>query len=606
MDLFAKEETIPFSIKFKEYVYNKEYIIDIKKFSKQDIEPDNLPILKELHELSVIFLKKSNSEGIPEDAGLFMDLLDVIEDADYDKDMDMSYVKCETETFLYLQNEGNRSYPIVPGKYRIIVRWDKDLYYSYIKIDPLHISDKELDIMKMDLEQACKGLSKDVFTGSSYINCLNDSEFCEIFQLDIFNYIKGNYNKIKYALNSIVEKPLFQLNKIYDVKSYHLSKKIDEKSCRWLQGYRGQAKNEGGFNKPRYILTSTIENNYEINANICIKKFILIFIKKMHESRKNLEKYDVFYKNIKYVREKYISIYQFVSDDLFLNSINMVMRRIDKLYKEIREIEEYFNDILDKPLFCNLNTYKNIQIPSIMTKDERYNSIYRIYKFLSKSTENNYNNIPQFKCKYTDIIYEYWCYIKTIQSLIILGYKPQSGWIYDKEFDDECIIPFIDDGEKVKLYKDNITLDVIFNDIYDTHKNEAKDKKRLVWAMTSHNKPDIHIDVYKDNVFKYCIIADSKYRNPNSFWKVRQAYKHQYKTTKAMEQLFDYASKYYFIKEDEDDLRINAVKKVIALCPIPKNTNDEILEYESNVAIVCLNPINGIKEYISYLQMLIR
>ena len=73
-----------------------------------------------------------------------------------------------------------------------------------------------------------------------------------------------------------------------------------------------------------------------------------------------------------------------------------------------------------------------------------------------------------------------------------------------------------------------------------------------------------------------------------------------------MEQLFDYASKYYFIKEDEDDLRINAVKKVIALCPIPKNTNDEILEYESNVAIVCLNPINGIKEYISYLQMLIR
>ncbi|NFA42582.1 hypothetical protein EXM65_08325 [Clostridium botulinum] len=606
MDLFAKEENIPFSIKFKECVYGKENIIDIKKFSKQDIEPDNLPILKELHELSVTFLKKSDSEGIPEDAGLFMDLLDVIDCAYYDKDMDMSYVKCESETFLYLQNEGNRSYPIVPGKYRIIVRWSKIFYYSYIKIDPLHISDKELDIMKMDLEESCKGLSKDIFTSSNEINYLNDSEFCEMFQLDEFNYIKRNYNKIRYALNNIVEKPLFQLNKIYDVKSYHLSKKIDEKSCRWLQGYRGQAKNEGGFNKPRYILTSAIENNYEISANICIKKFILIFIKKLHEGRRNLEKYDMFYKNIKYVREKYISIYQFVSDDMFLNTIGIGIKRIDKLYKEIREIEDYFNEILNKPLFSKLNTYRNIQIPSIMTKDERYNLIYRIYKSLIKNTEHNDNNMPKFKSKYTDIIYEYWCYVKTIQSLIMLGYNPQSGWIYNKEFNNESIIPFIDDGEKVTLSKGDITLDVIFNDIYATHKNEAKDKKKLVWAMTSHNKPDIHIDVYKRNLFKYCIIADSKYRNPNSFWKVRQAYRHQYKTTKAMEQLFDYASKYYFIKEDEDDLRINAVKKVIALCPIPKNTDDEILEYESNVAIVCLNPINGVKEYVSYLEMLIR
>ncbi len=603
MALYVDENELPFSVYFKEVIYNNEKISKVECFSDNIEYDDRCVVIKELHEVSVNFITKENS--IPQNAALFMDLFDVLDSVEYDREMEMPYVICPSETFLYTQSEGKRSYPIVPGKYRMVIKWGENIYYSYFKIDPIHISEEELDVMRMDLENTCRGLARDIIltNNTSYCPIFFESE--DLFELEKFNYINKNFLKMQYSLNDIKEQPLFNLNKKYAVKPYHLSKRIDEKSCRWLQSYRGQASNEGSFNKPQYVLTSTIGNEYDISANIWIKKIVKFFVRVLGESRECIEKYELFFGNIKTIRKKYNAIYQFANDDIFLNTIENGMKNIDEWKKKIIDMTSFFENFMNSINFKDISENKNADIPSILTKDSRYNFLYRVYKMLNNPIQEHDNELIKFQWKYTDIIYEYWCYIKTIQCLCCIGYVPMDGWIYKNKYSEERIIPFIDDGESVILSKDNITLNVVFNDTYITHKRDAIKENKLVWSLTSHNKPDIHIDIYKDNKFRYSVIIDSKYRNPNGFWKDRKAMRHQYKSTAAMEQLTDYATRYYFTEEDDDDLKRNAIKKVIAVCPIPKRVN-EILEYESDLAIICLNPSIGIQEFSEYLDRIIK
>lgn len=610
MASFLNCNELPFKVELKEIksFFNgniTEEVTIIKQFTQcKDTMIEEISEVKELHELYISFKVDCEKNN---DTKLYMDIFDILEDVNYDEDINMSYILSGTTICLYKQRNGDRSYPIVPGIYRIIVKIENDVFYSYIKVNPLHLYDNELDIIKFDIERVCKGLARDiVIKGDLAISDENSIDnIIKSVEIDKLNLLLSNASKIKQILIDIVNNPYNELKNEYCITSTRKKFIADEKSIRWLQSSKGIAKNNGIFNKPNMILSKQKIINTQVELNIIIRNIIKDFLKIIENAKNELIRYRKLFESYLIVKEKYSDIYQYSGEKMFLSSMKKGIIRIDEFKSGSEKLQSFFYEIITKEPFKSLNYLKKVTTPSVVTIDKRYNYIYRLYSTIKdKSNIESNKSFVNFQWKYTDVLYEYWCYITTISTLEMCGYRVEDGWLNDIKKCSDIVIPYINENEQVVMKKDNIKLIIGYNETFETHNNEAIDNNKSIWALSSHNKPDIHIAVFKHEKHKYSILLDSKYRNPRYFWNSKDANRHKYNDT--MEQLIDYSTKYYFVDNDDDGLRRPAIKKVIALCPLCKNKSVIEDDKESNIAIMCLNPSFNLNYYREYLNNLIK
>lgn len=110
----------------------------------------------------------------------------------------------------------------------------------------------------------------------------------------------------------------------------------------------------------------------------------------------------------------------------------------------------------------------------------------------------------------TDLLYEIWSYIKTIDALIEIGFVPESGWIFDINLLEEPL-PFLSDGTRVKMLKDSVAITVVFN---EKLKNQNF-KNNLIFPLktsSKNSKPDIRVDLFDEEKYAGSIILDAKYK----------------------------------------------------------------------------------------------
>ncbi|ANC75504.1 hypothetical protein ABE65_000945 [Fictibacillus phosphorivorans] len=576
---------IPFTIEFSVHSFgsgeNKEYIRDlVTTYANSEIEAkvDPLEKLVEFKEIFVNF--KSNSSNYPEDAALYIDGIDVLENLPIDEN-EITYIPPNQHIKLFnYSSDGGINTPWIPGCYRISVKWENKYYYSIIKIFPKNMSEDSLDIMRLDLENVAMGLARGLLRRKKSISRAMNHLSIPESSLDGYFYLKTRERKLFFYLDEIINSPLHDLNKKYQVRPFHKVTKINNKTNKWMQSDKGIFYNSGVVNKPTMLLTPVINIDNNTTANLFIKYFLEEFIITLNKSIVILNKIKKYYENniIQSFNINEKKIYQNAYDET-INLLNDVVR----LTRKIRKItnNNFFIEI-KRPI-----TYS--KIPLSITRDNRYKFIYETYKEIKTNIKVDVKALYDFQWKSSDLIYEYWCYLKIIETLIEMGYKAKNGWIFDLNHDDKIFLPSIPDGTCVLLEKDNSTVKVFFNQRLPLFPKQAKEMHSPIWSRSPKNKPDVRMDVYLAQqqgtlVFSHSLIFDAKYRPSDQVWNLSRA--KTPRRTEAMFQLSEYVNKIVSTNSNS-----NVVKKVIAICPTDLKNNKKHLHDENhNVILVNLSP----------------
>ena len=569
-------KTIP--KKYSDYYYIEEYSDNWLEAKVQNVN------IKELVETWVKFegLKDEDSDEV----ALYIDGIDSLlpNNIEYDKD-DMPFIAINTEVPLYIQEGKNRSYPWIPGNYRVKVVWKNKEYYTIISVQPKNIDEKSLEIMRNELENVVLGLSRDFIRKKRGIDMEVDENLYSTILLDKIFLVKNEFKKIMYYLKEIIHKSNYEVVKQYSIKPFHKVTKIDAKSNRWLQSEKSIFINSGEIGTPGYLLAPYTVLNYDTQANRWIKYIVMYINNILKSSTEEIDKIEKYYKDEIDETEKFYNKTNNIKGSYITNRKN-ILYNLQNLKYEVNRMIFEFDSILSELNNLNIGILRIRSIPLLLTREFKYRYIYKIYRKLNKKLDVSLDNFYEFQWKSTDLLYEYWCYFSVIKSIRKIGYIPIKGWIYDFDDIDNLYIPNIKDGTTVHMEFQNTRIRVIFNKRIPYHEQEARKFGEPFYSRSVKNKPDIRIDVYNYNdKFIKTIILDAKYRPANSVWNNEKSKTHYRNDT--MNQLDEYATKFY----DINDFSRNVTERVIALCPTELKNKEKYIDYDQHsITLIHLKP----------------
>ena len=475
---------------------------------------------------------------------------------------------------MYAIQDGDTYFPLVPGRCQIAVYTDDRVYYSYINVEPKRLQQDDLDKLRAEIEAISNGLAKEVATTNVHTILAKDKNIVPL-NLDRYSALKSSFNQLRYYLTDIASNPLTTVKKEYQLLSEHKIHNMDAKSSSWLLSEQGQKHRLRSGNRTMLCPVPVLDHN--ILPNQWVKHMINDFIQMLHNTNTELSE------TIPYYRET-------IRKMQFYNEVETKIKRYQYTLDKLIEIQansifyiNYFKSLLQNKTFSTISELRNREIPMILTRERRYNYVYRLYRSLIIEANLQKDAKIVLKWKTTDRLYEYWCFIKLIEVLKEMGYTPLDDLVKISYV--LGTINIIDDETRIQMKKnDNEYLIVHFNAKIPKARSDAIKEGIEVWSRTKHNKPDMRIDIYKSGTYTYSIVIDAKYKDPRGVWDKKKA--SSYDRPSVMEQLNDY--KIGIVRVDRDEL---AVKQVFVFCP--ENIKDNSLYDEDkdyNITMATLRP----------------
>lgn len=588
MDILTKD--LPFKVEFVVYRSEKEIkqIIQLPKFSLNAdvgfIEDLNL---LEYDSLSVRFLSDKGEQDNNK-TKLYMDCFEYIDEIQEPIEIDESgfeYITPNNETMIHRHFNNDVGYPLIPGIYKIKVYWNGKDYYSQILIKPNNLEIIEHNQMIREIESHAKGLARDWIKKNNSIDILKDVNSIDPTFIDLAAILIKREKIIKKAMHVILNRPFTKLEKSYAIVSVTKSRKMDNKSLRLSQIKNSSSLyNLRSFNDGE-IYSYTMTDNYSNNVNYYLIKIINDFqriLKMASVSTVELKKYlELELIQLKRYKKEYS-----VGDHIKISSREKQLLKVGEFEKSI--------DLLNRMLINSINSsfLKNIKVPQKiilsqqLIKTPGYNIFYRVHKLINGGLDNQIEDMYDYTWKSSEVLYEYWCFIKIIEMLKELEYEPESGWIFNLSSEEHKIsIPAIPDNTFVVFEKENIVLKLIFNSAMGKSPEKADKLNSPYWTRSNRNKPDFRLDIYKDKIFMKTIILDSKYSPANRVW--NKKYVNSASPSKVVEQFKMYVNMVIKVNTRNE----HVVDEVIALCPT-NIENNKILEHDYNhlVTIATLKP----------------
>lgn len=586
-------DDLPFEVCFLLTQFSGQECIKVEFFT--DDENENLPLINDILELTEtsVILRSKDENDLSQEGSLYIDGIDALDNVSISEGE--AFIPCGTKVTVYIQRNGDRSYPWIPGTYRIVVVWDDKNYYSYINITPRHVGEDELEVIRNDIETISSGLAREIVFRRKGI--LYDDKEANLppLLIDKYYFIKERFSKLKFIINDIVNLPINDVVKYYELTPAYKSKKIDDKTNKWILSHKGRQYNAGVDKNPRVLLCPKAVLETDILVNQWVKHIVVIIKNSLMKNLKTLESYKAYY------QEEIDTIKEF--SDVSLQGAAALLKNRENALLEIEKIAQnsimyvnYFNSILNSSFFKEISSPNNTKIPLILMKEGRYRFLYNIYRAFTDNLHVVQKGVYEFQWKATDKLYEYWCYIKLAAILIEMGYSPNINWILDRTVGTRDLTVYLKDGTSLELEKDDVRLLLIYNKEVLMDKTKAIKDGENIWSRMGNNKPDIRIDVLKYGKYSHSIVLDAKYRNPKSVWDKAKTKKH--KRPHVMIQLSNY--KIAFENPLFPDQAV--VKRVFALCP--KLVKDMHYEEDDDhgITIATIKPnvsYNHIKELIS-------
>ena len=504
-----------------------------------------------------------------------------------------------------LYSDLNEDYPLIPGDYMVSVKSKGEVHDSLeatLRIRPNNITEDQLDVMRNELNEIVQGLAYDQTRTCNGIKLYGESGLLPPKVLADYMSLKHIVKELVVTLEDLARRPDQYLERKYREVKANVSCKQDAKSYRWLLSVQGQRANVAAKSvaEPEVILGVIDQLTYNTPENRMVLSFLHYFSSQLelvlHAIRCTITEE----KRAIETRTPYVVLQKSTSHEVRALKAKIVglgsMER--EMQKGIFQVRKY----MEQPVFKGLEPLKAANHFSLkIQRDWRYKRVFTWWKQL-RAQDLQIPSCHEFKVQWkrTDVLYEYWCYIKTIIALEQVGYTSVSGWIYDDSYraSQEFLFPVLQDDTLVEMVKGTIRLSVLFNEKMARAKRGALRIKRILYMEGTNYKPDIRIDVFNNDFYTGSIIVDAKYRKRLNIWNNDRI--EEENRPKNMNTLQNYSNS---LKSVDDPAGVSKSMKVIALHPShgPKVEDIE----DTNVSLVQLRPKERLTHYAEYLAKLI-
>lgn len=441
--------------------------------------------------------------------------------------------------FIFLANTGERYiydinndwYPmLIPGDFLIKVVCKDVNYFLIIEIMPKNFDGLQLEELRYEVESIAFELAKDF-----RLNILETSKNeNDKYDEQKITFLVSNFEKIIRNIKKIMEFPNTEIRKNYIIQTENRKLRADSRTLRNIQRTP---------NKSRGNLTFRNDLNYDTfynqNLKFLLNKIIIFIQSQIDYLNKNIKK-------LEFSNKERLRYNNNTSDiDKSLSQVNLFLEKLSILNQTLKLLQnqDWFQEI------TKIN--KINQISKFVIKNY-YSDFYHIYIFLKKENAQeqvNYLSEFGFYWRETSRLYEVWGLFKIIDM-----FKNSSlGFLNMQSLDKEknIIEGF---GEIFILeFNNNIRIEIFFDQIIPDKNNTDK-----IYTLQANNRPDLRIDVYKNDQYVQTMIGDFKYRK-------LALNKIEYQKNNLFKQLNAYSN----IKLSSTNLENISVSTLFCLIPTP-------------------------------------
>lgn len=588
MDIHIDE--LPFKVAFIVYKQKKDKEIKSIEYVKRFSLSKSIGFFEDLNLLEYDNLVvKLNCNGIADtDARLYMDCFEYIDEINDSIEFDENgeeYVTLNKEAAIHRHYNNDVSFPLIPGIYRIKVLWKGTHYYSQVIVKPNNMEIEEHNQMVYEIETHARGLARDWIRRNSSLDFLNEEDKIDPTYLDYATILLENKSLLNKSMSVILNNPYTSLVKDYQLMPFIKTKKIDSKSLKMSQVKSSASLYNFRSSGNLEIFSYTMSDVYDNNVNFYLINVINRFISILKKARLDVVEL------IRYLTNDLQQLKRYTKEE----NLGGILK-IENREKQILKVE-HFNILIEKLQsnllgFVKKSFLNDLIIPYKVTLSQQfiktpgYNNFYMIFKMINRKLNNDIEDLYDYTWKSSEVLYEYWCFIKLIETLIESEFNPVDGWIYSTESIEKGVsIPAIPDDTFVLFVRDHITVKLLFNSAIGLTPRQAEQKDSPYWTRSSRNKPDFRLDIYVKNQYTKTIILDSKYSPAIRVWNKRL--NNSSNSSKVVEQLKMYVN--MVIKINTRNTHV--VDEVIVLCPT-EIKNNCLLEHDNNhlVTIATMKP----------------
>lgn len=504
-----------------------------------------------------------------------------------------------------LYSDANEDYPLIPADYKVFVKRKgeaDDVLDATLRVRPNNITEDQLDVMRTELNEIVQGLAYDQTRMGPGIKVYEERGLLPPKVLAEFMFLNHMVKELGVTLEELVRRPDQFLERQYREVKGNVTCKQDAKSYHWLLSVQGQRANVAAksLTQPEVILgvmdsltSDTLENRMVLGFLHYVSsqlEFVLRAIRStITEEQRAIDS-----------RAPYVILQKSTSHEV--RALKTKILSLEAMEREMQKGIFLVHKFVENPIFKGLkplNTSNHFSLK--IQRDWRYKKVFAWWKQLrARDFQMPVNHNFKVQWKRTDVLYEYWCYIKTIIALEQVGYTPISGWIYDDlhRVSQEFLFPVLQDDTVVEMVKGTIRLSVLFNEKMARARRGALRNKRILYMEGTNYKPDIRIDVFKEDIYAGSIIADAKYRKRLNIWNNDRV--EDENRPKNMNTLQNYSNSLKFV---HDSVGMSKTIRVLALHP---SHGPEVEDIEdTNVSLIQLRPKERLTHYSEYLKRLI-
>jgi hypothetical protein len=504
-----------------------------------------------------------------------------------------------------LYSDVNEDYPLIPADYMVFVKRKGEaanLLEATLRVRPNNITEDQLDVMRTELNEIVQGLAYDQTRTSHGVKLYEERGVLPPKVLAEFVLLNHMVKELGITIGDLARRPDQFLERQYREVRGNVNCKQDAKSYHWLLSVQGQRANVAAksVTQPEVILgvidhftSDTLENRMVLGFLHYVSsqlEFVLRAIRcTITEEHRAIE-----------MRAPFAVLQKSTGHEV--RALKTKILSLEAMEREMQKGIFHVRKYIENPVFKGLKPLSTSNHFSLkIQRDWRYKKVFAWWKQL-RAQEFQMPSYHNFKVQWkrTDVLYEYWCYIKTIIALEQAGYTPISGWIYDDSprASLEFVFPVLQDETLVEMVKGTIRLSVLFNEKMARARRGALRSKRILYMEGTNYKPDIRIDVFNEEVYSGSIIVDAKYRKRLNIWNNDRV--EDENRPKNMNTLQNYSNSLKFV---DDSVGMSKTIRVLALHP---SHGPEVEDIEdTNVSLIQLRPKERLSHYSEYLARLI-
>lgn len=496
---------LPFELSFIQYNYRitPPFFDDVENLFRAPFEE-----VRENITLQVLF----TSNDV--DARLYMDGLELLTQQMIRlDDKGVPYLHPSQMPYTIFESGENKDeyYPLIPADYQMMVKTGEREWYSGYKVKPKEMSEDQLELMKVELEQELRGLAQDLVR--KHLTVSNSGALSNIPSKILYQFLVmvRNFNNMISALSDIAEKPMHKIRREYQIVTEDKAKFIDPASLRMEETIPLQ---DGWAVCPKRMF------EYDLPENRFLMKMVTYISKVLKDVGSSI--------------------------DVSLLAVDIQIKEMAKFQKNeagtahFRERKRVYSDllcygsmakkmsrslatVLNAPWKEEVNVFTNAHMTPTIRYDSRYRQIHQIYRELKdETTEITFDSSYSYQWKRTDWLYEMWGFVKVCKFLREnIEFEAESGWIFEVNSDAETVfVPVLKPETVISFVKGDVTIKAVYNAEMPYDQKLTSRDVPLYVVNTRHNKPDLRLDVYVRGVYYGSLLIDFKYRPKRWIWNV--------------------------------------------------------------------------------------